>query len=80
MEKLLVLLHELDQRLSYPAESRDKESNMAEQFCWFIENSSSGDNCQYAQKCLRVFKKRDYEDIKKLIYDVVKSIEEIEKS
>lgn len=75
-EQLLVLLHELDRRISFP--SSDRESNMPEQFCWFLENSTSGENCKYAQKCLRLFMKRDYSDIRDLAFKVVELIKRID--
>lgn len=69
-EKLLVLLAEL---------KKHKGMERAEQFAWFTENSSSGENCQYAKKAMDSFyTQRHYEEISSLLRDIISVIEEID--
>lgn len=68
-DKLLVLLNELQERLDSP-DGGTSESNLPERYVWFMTNSSSGEECQYAKKTLRLFMKRDFMDIRDLIYNI----------
>lgn len=72
-EKLLLLLDELQKRLSSP-DGSGAESNPSQMFAYFLENSSAGSECSYARKALLLFMKRDYQDIKKLVYDIVRTM------
>lgn len=76
-EKLLLLLDELQKRLSSP--DGTGESNPTQMFSYFLENSSAGAECSYARKALLLFMKRDYQDIRKLVYDIYRTIQIIDK-
>lgn len=73
-ERLLLLLDELQKRLSSPDGST--ESNPSQMFAYFLERSSAGAECAYARKALLLFMKRDWEDVRNILCDIVKVIEE----
>lgn len=75
MEHLLVLLEDLRKRLTT---YNGTESSPCESYCFFVERSSSGDNCQYAKKTVRLFEKRDYPEIRDMISCIYKHLQEIE--
>jgi len=73
--KLLVLLNDLVKRLTT---YNGTESTPAESYSFFVERSSSGEECTYAKKAARLFEMRDYNDVRELIFEVYKCIMEID--
>jgi len=70
-ERLLILLAELQSSVGM---------KRAEQFHWFTENSSSGENCGYARKALDSFYSKYYSEISSLLRDIIGLMEEIDGS
>jgi hypothetical protein len=55
-----------------------KDANMIERWAKFSEHSEAGENCQFAKKCQYLFEKYDYEDIRKLVLEVLDQIKIID--
>jgi hypothetical protein len=77
----MINLYELWERMNkHGKNSIDKKSTggMLERYQWFINNSNMGDSCTYAKKCLDLFLREDYEDIKKLFLECLKEFRSVE--
>lgn len=59
-QHFLVLLNELR-----------KHTEKAEMFCWFVENSSNGENCSYAKKALDQFYDKQYSVVMELLHKLI---------
>jgi hypothetical protein len=76
-EKLLISLADLKDLILHL--KKHKGMKRAEQFVWFTENSSSGENCQYARKAIDSFYLKYYEEISALLRDIMRQMHDIEK-
>lgn len=58
---------------------KDGQPNgMLERYNYFIYNSEHGRECKYARKCLDIFLEEDYEDIRKLLLEVLSEFRNVE--
>lgn len=76
-EDLLSLLWELCQRIQSHGGVL-KGDSLFERYDYFVKNSSSGKDCQYAKKCQALILKHDYDDIMKLFLKVLEQYRLVE--
>jgi len=54
------------------------DASMLERYIYFIEHSEFGKDCSYARKCMDLFIKYDYNDVRALFLDVLEQFRLIE--
>lgn len=71
---LLEKLYSLQQLLTYSEE----KVNPLDSYNYFINSSPLGRDCSYAQKVLKIFKRKHYKKVKEKIMELTELINQIE--
>lgn len=77
-EELMDALIDLRERLRRHKKDGKSDDDMLRRYDYFIKNSNVGRQCQYAQKCKMLFFTVDYLEVKELISQIHKLMEEVE--